>query len=87
MNSRIAEIDRTIIKISAINVPAMLLVGLGLLGKYGEPDEIASFPFLQDQALVTGMLLIGVPMMVGLGIVMLRLALEKLKIQRSSGAG
>jgi hypothetical protein len=63
-DARMAELDAKILKLSIYSVPGPLLVGMALLGKYGEPDEIP-FEFLNDATLTTAMLTIGVGILFG----------------------
>jgi hypothetical protein len=70
------EIDRQIARISMISTPGPILLGLGLLGKFGEPEAVP-FEFLQDASTVDGMLVIGGVIFVASSIATLKLALKK----------
>jgi hypothetical protein len=55
---KLAAIDAKILKLSIVSIPGPILTGLGLLGKYGEPDEIP-FEFLNNDLLTSAMLGVG----------------------------
>ena len=55
---RLAEIDAKIVKLSIVSLPGPILTAFGLLGKYGEPDEIP-FEFLDNALVTSAMLAVG----------------------------
>jgi hypothetical protein len=77
-NEALTGIDRKILKLSIYSVPGPILTGLALLGKYGEPDEIP-FAFLNDATLTSAMLVVGVVILLGTGVMIVKLGLEKAK--------
>jgi hypothetical protein len=72
----LTEIDRKILKLSIYSLPGPILTALALLGKYGEPDEIP-FAFLTNAALTTAMLVVGLLVLVGTGVMIIKLGLQK----------
>lgn len=70
------EIDRQIATISMISTPGPILLGLGLLGKFSEPEAVP-FEFLQDAGTVNAMLVIGGVIFVASSLATLKLALKK----------
>ena len=75
-NRRTAEIDMKIVKISMVSVPGPILVAFGLLGKFGEPDEIP-FEFLNNSTIVNSMIVVGLAIMICGSFAVFKLFLEK----------
>ena len=73
---KLAEIDAKILKLSIYSIPGPLLTGFALLGKYGEPDEIP-FEFLNNSLLTSAMLIIGVAILLGTGVMIVKLGVAK----------
>ena len=60
---RVDEIKKEIIKVSIIDTPGSIMVGLGLYGKFGAEGN-AFHPLLNDQTIVNGLLIIGGAIMI-----------------------
>ena len=79
-DDRIAEIDAKILKLSFLSLPGPILTALALLGKYGEPGEIP-FEFLNDAALTTVLLVIGIAFLLGTGYFIVKLGVAKARAE------
>jgi hypothetical protein len=78
--ARLAEIDRKIMWHGLFNLPGTFCVAGGLLGKFGEPDEIP-FAFLTDPDTTTALLVLGGVSMLWFTIAGFSLAREKSRIR------
>jgi hypothetical protein len=79
-DQRLAEIDRKIMMQGVYDLPGIFCVAGGLLGKFGEPDEIP-FQFLTDPNTTTALLAVGGAIMVWSAVVLFSLVREKSRIQ------
>lgn len=79
-NPKLAEIDKKIALVSIVSMPAPLLVGFGLLGRYGSPDKIP-FEFLTNNTVVNIMLAVGAAFWIWTGYAVFKLAMEKVNLQ------
>lgn len=55
---QIASLDKKLIKVAAYDTPGLLMLALGLHGKFASEGE-ALHPLLNDSSIVNGMLLFG----------------------------
>lgn len=78
--ARLAEIDRKFMWQGIYNLPGVFFFAGGILGKYGEPDEIP-FQFLTDADTTTALIVLGVVSMLWSAFVFIALAREKMRIQ------
>ena len=79
----VKKIDREIIKISIIDAPATLMVGLGLYAKFGASGE-AFHPLLDNEPLVNIMLGVGAIIVFWGGYRVFTLGREKAKLIKES---
>jgi hypothetical protein len=77
---RLAAIDRKIMMIGIYDIPGIFAIAGGLLGKFGEPDEIP-FEFLTNTTITTALLIFGGVSVVWFGYGILSLTKEKMRIQ------
>jgi hypothetical protein len=80
---RVKDIDKQIIKISLIETPGSILFGVGLYSKFVGKGE-AILPFLQDQAVVNSIIVIGAAIMLWGTYKILMLKQEKARLQKSA---
>jgi hypothetical protein len=59
---RIKEIQKEIVKVSIMEFPGPVMLGLGLYGKFAAEGD-AFLPILNDQTVVTVLLMLGVAIM------------------------
>ena len=78
---RIAEIDKEMIKVSLIDTPGSIMVGLGLYAKFGSNGD-AFHPLLNNESFVNGMLAIGAGIVIWGGYKILTLGREKAKLKQ-----
>jgi len=77
---RLAEIERKWMMVGIYNLPGIFCVAGGLLGKFGEPDEIP-FRFLTNPAITTALLIVGGASLLWLSVVIISLAKEQIRIR------
>jgi len=81
---RVKEIERRIMLVNIIDSPGVIMVGLGLYGKFGVNGD-PFHPLLGNELLLNGMLGIGVLIMGWGGFMVLKLAREKARLLREAG--
>ncbi len=84
-NRTTAEIDMDILKISVFSMPGPILIALGLIGTFGEPDEIP-FQFLNSNKIVNLMLVFGLAISLLASVVLFKLLIEKAKNRRQNNS-
>jgi hypothetical protein len=77
---RLAEIDRKFMLQGIYNLPGIFCIAGGLLGKYGEPDEIP-FQFLTDPDTTTALLVLGAISVLWSAVVLTSLAKQAARIR------
>ena len=77
---RLAEIDAKIVKLSIVSLPGPILTAFGLLGKYGEPDEIP-FEFLNNALVTSAMLAVGSLILFVTFVLIIKLGIAKANAQ------
>jgi len=80
---RLAAIDRKIMLIGIYDIPGIFAIAGGLLGKFGEPEEIP-FEFLTNATITTALLILGGASILWFGYGLLSLTKEKMRIQNGS---
>lgn len=78
---RIAEIEKELLKVSIIDAPGVLMLGLGLYGKFGA-DGNAFHPLLNNPDVYHGLLVVGAAIAAWCAYKFIRLSKEKLALER-----
>ena len=81
---RIQEIEKELIKVSIIDAPGTIMVGLGLYGKYGANDN-AFHPLLNDPNIFHTLIAVGAAIMAWGGYKILTLSREKVRLKSKHG--
>lgn len=77
---KIKEIDKKITKVSVIEMPGSIMIGLGLYSKFSANGD-AFHPLLNNESVVNIMIAIGVVIMIWGGYNIYTLSKEKMKLK------